>query len=156
MNLARVKLSTQSIHDSKQSLFHRPYAGAEVLGDFLTGQSFLVLHDEHQPLTGWNLVKTSHDLLHHNVVERRSFRTCNGESVTFRQLDGRGFPTSFVSEKGIHHDSSQPGVKGRLSSESCDRPIGVQENLLHEILRVVMVATEPQREGVHCPLMTGY
>src|SRR5262249_42795041 len=49
-------------------------------------------------------------------------------------------------EAGVAHDREQPGL--RLPAQPVEEPVGAQRRLLHHVLRAVVGARDPAREGV--------
>src|SRR5262249_48510809 len=56
-------------------------------------------------------------------------------------------------EKSIDRNPAQPGIKTRLAAEAAERLIGLQPNLLRQVLRLMRVARVIQRQGIYAPLI---
>ena len=152
-----MKLLAQPVDNAEESLLHSSHAGSKIFSDFLTGQTFLMLHDEHQFLSRRNLIESLHDLLDYDVVVRDAIRSDSREAYASRDVHRRRkLLPPLVAQKGVHHDPAQPGMKRRFSPKTPDRAIRAEENFLNQIFGVVMIAAEPQGQGVHHPLVSGY
>ena len=145
-----MKLHSQFLDNAKECLLYCAHRRSEVVCNLFAGETFLMLHDEHQPLTRRGFFETLKNLLNHDVVEGCTIRSCDREPCSFGDVSGSWqFLPPLVTEKRVHHDSAQPRVKRRVASEPIDRTIGIQKNFLRQILGIVMIAAKPHRQGVH-------
>jgi len=125
--------------------------------DFLARQTFLMLHHEHQALSSRYAFEPLQNLLNHDVVEGRPIRTGDCKAWTFCNVGGlwHTLPAS-MTEEGVHHDSAQPRVERRIAAEAIYRAVCIEKNFLDQVFRIVVVAAEPEGDGVHGSLVVGH